>query len=124
MPYLTRRLPFRPLLLRLCLVQGLGLLLTLVAFAQAQQTYYVSPSGNDANACATAKQRATSAKRTLQAGCTCLAPGDTLVVEDGQFHEQIASVANEESPTPCIPPAGLSPTQRTTIRAARPHQPL
>src|SRR5262245_57912436 len=90
--------------------------------AGAQQTYYVSPSGNDANACQSARNRATSAKRTLQAGCTCLAPGDTLVVEDGQYHEQIASSANEESPTPCIPPAGLSPTQRTTIRAARPHQ--
>jgi parallel beta-helix repeat protein len=49
-------------------------------------TYYVSPSGTDANSCAAAQSTtASSQKLTISSGVACLAPGDTLYIHGGRY---------------------------------------
>lgn len=58
-------------------------------------TYYVNKAGSDGNSCATA-QSATDADAKLtiagaSGGMSCLAAGDTLLVGDGTYDEELAS---------------------------------
>jgi parallel beta-helix repeat protein len=55
-------------------------------------TYYVAPTGNDANTCAQA-QNTTSPKRTIASGLTCLVAGDILYLRGGTYGEKIDSNA-------------------------------
>ena len=50
-------------------------------------TYYVAPTGNDANTCTQAKSASTP-KKTIQTGVTCLVGGDTLIVKAGTYINQ------------------------------------
>src|SRR5262249_25027163 len=50
--------------------------------------YYVSTSGNDANSCATAQGKSTSAKRHIASGIQCLSAGDTLRIQAGTYTDQ------------------------------------
>jgi Right handed beta helix region len=52
-------------------------------------TRYVSPRGNDMNACATSQAPGASAKRTIDAGVACMAGGDTLIIEAGTYAETL-----------------------------------
>lgn len=60
------------------------------AFAE---TYWVGKSGSDANACATADgptdPGAANRKLTIASGIGCLSSGDTLIIGDGVYAEQI-----------------------------------
>jgi hypothetical protein len=47
-------------------------------------TYYVAPTGSNANSCTNA-QNALTAKQTIQGGLACLSPGSTLVIRDGTY---------------------------------------
>lgn len=84
------------------------------------QTYYVSPQGQNTNTCASAKRGGSAAKRSLNgadAGIACLHAGDTLIVEDGTYAEQISDTLDSEHPGTTRPPAG-TPGAYTTIKAA------
>lgn len=53
-------------------------------------TYYVGKSGSNANSCATAtSSTAGNRKLTIAAGISCLSSGDTLVIGDGTYTENI-----------------------------------
>jgi hypothetical protein len=55
-------------------------------------TYFVSKTGSNGNSCATAQSGGSSGKLTLNGstgGISCLSAGDTLVVQDGVYNEQI-----------------------------------
>jgi hypothetical protein len=54
-------------------------------------TYYVSKSGSNNNSC-TAAQSSGSARGTINAGLSCLAAGDTLLIRGGTYDERITSV--------------------------------
>jgi fibronectin type 3 domain-containing protein len=69
-------------------------------------TYYVATTGSDSNSC-TAARNLSTAKRTITAGMTCLASGDTLEVKGGTYNENL--VINV--------PSGTA-SAYTTIRAA------
>ena len=47
-------------------------------------TYYVAPTGNDANTCTQAKTTS-SPKKTIPAGVKCLVGGDTLIIKAGKY---------------------------------------
>jgi hypothetical protein len=96
----------------LYLLCALLLLLALPPCAQSA-TYTVSQEhGDDAAACGSAP------KRTVNAGISCLQPGDTLEIQAGTYAEQIADVDDREHPGTRRPPNGLSWEQATIIRAA------
>jgi hypothetical protein len=84
-------------------------------------TYYTAPGGNDSHTCAQAQSFAT-ARATLQGGIQCLASGDTLLLGDGTYHEQISDVVDDEHPGTTRPPAGLSWEHPTVIRAQHLHK--
>ena len=71
--------------------QALIFVALLPGFVQAA-TYYVGTSGNDdLNSCETAKSAAAvDRKRTINGGIGCLNGGDTLVVGNGTYIEQIS----------------------------------
>lgn len=97
------------------------LLCLLTSPAWAAQTYHVAKDGNNSRTCEQARSQATP-RLTIQQGIACLAGGDTLILGDGVFHEQIADTAGEEQPGAIRPPAGLSWNQPTTIKAAHPRK--
>jgi Right handed beta helix region/Bacterial Ig domain len=86
-------------------------------------TRYVSPAGNDANSCTTSQAPGASAKRTLngaQGAIPCMQAGDTLVLQNGVWNEQLSDYDDEEHPGAKRPPSGLSWSQPTTIKAEQP----
>ena len=105
------------------------LLLPTLALAQparprpraAPATYYVSPQGSPMHTCQQATSPSTP-RQTVNQGLACLAGGDTLMLGDGVYHEQIADVAGDETPNTIRPPSGLSWSQPTTIKAANPRK--
>src|SRR3989338_2080308 len=60
--------------------------------APSTQTYYISPSGNDSNSCATAQSISTP-KKTLSSGFSCLTPGATLILRNGSY-SSISGIPN------------------------------
>jgi hypothetical protein len=61
-------------------------------------SYWVSKSGNDANACTlSTTPLAATAKLTINGGITCLSAGKTLYVRAGTYDEGISSVPNGTS---------------------------
>lgn len=70
------------------------------------KSYYVSKSGNDSNSC-TAARKSTAPKKTISNALGCLVGGDTLWIGDGVYSEFLKGKI----------PAGISTSQRTTIRA-------
>ncbi len=71
-------------------------------------TYYTATTGNDSNTCSQA-QSVSTPKLTVAGGLSCLASGDTLIVEDGTYAEGIEKDAI---------PSGVDASNRTTVRAA------
>ena len=55
----------------------------LPALASAQETFFVSPSGDDL-----AEGSVRAPWRTVRVACTRLSPGDTLVIEDGEYLDE------------------------------------
>ena len=55
----------------------------LPALASAQETFFVSPSGDDL-----AEGSVSAPWRTVRVACTRLSPGDTLVIEDGEYLDE------------------------------------
>jgi parallel beta-helix repeat protein len=65
---------------------GLVAAIVLLATYADAATYYVSPSGNDANSCTSAQSTiAANQKATVSAGVACLAAGDTLLIHGGTY---------------------------------------
>jgi hypothetical protein len=65
-------------------------LLAALSFAGAAQaaTYYVATTGSNGYACAQAQNQSTP-KQTIQAGVSCLASGDTLIVKAGTYTSNV-----------------------------------
>jgi len=79
---------------RLSWCMGLAALMAIAAPGSARAaSYYVSTSGNDSNACSTA-QSASTAKKTIQSGLSCLQPGDTLILRSGTYSGSGNSLSN------------------------------
>ena len=55
----------------------------LPALASAQETFFVSPSGDDL-----AEGSVRAPWRTVRVACTRLSPGDTLIIEDGEYLDE------------------------------------
>jgi len=85
---------------------GWGLLL--VAGSADAATYYVATTGEDSRSCSEAQNVATP-RRTPEAGITCLASGDTLLLRGGVYELLTYNV---------YPPAGTSWSTATTIASA------
>jgi Right handed beta helix region/Bacterial Ig domain len=86
-------------------------------------TRYVSPAGNDANSCTTSQAPGASAKRTLNAAngaIACMQAGDTLILQNGVWNEQLSDYDDQEHPGAKRPPSGLSWDKPTTIKAEQP----
>ena len=64
----------------------------IASLAHAATTYYVAPTGNDANPCTLS-----SPCRTIAKGITKLTAGDTLYLRDGQYTDGQLSWANSPS---------------------------
>ncbi len=63
-----------------------GLFLALSAAPVHAATYFVSPSGNDANSCESAQSTDPhQQKLTIASSVTCLVPGDTLFIHGGTY---------------------------------------
>lgn len=61
-------------------------------------TYYTDKAGSDANNCATATSSApANGKLTIAAGLACLSPGDTLMIGDGTYAEELTSIVSSTS---------------------------
>lgn len=59
-------------------------------------TYYVSPSGNDNNSCATSTSTSpTSQKLTIGAAIPCLTAGDTLLIHGGTYNGDKNTIDSE-----------------------------
>ncbi len=56
-------------------------------------TYYVSPTGSDANTC-TSAQSSLSPKKTFASAFTCLVPGSTLYLLDGIYSDSMTNIPN------------------------------
>jgi Right handed beta helix region/Bacterial Ig domain len=99
-------------------------LLVLLFPAQAwAATRYVSPQGNDSNSCATSQAPGASAKRTLngaQGAMLCMQAGDTLVLQNGVWNEQLSDYDDQEHPGAKRPPNGLSWDKPTILKAEQP----
>jgi Right handed beta helix region len=84
-------------------------------------TYYVAPGGSNANSCETARTNAvSSAKATMNGstgGISCLHSGETLVLKDGIYKEQLADSASGEHLGTTRPPSGTSWSAPTIITA-------
>ena len=80
--------------------------LVLVPALANAATYYVAKTGSNSNSCAQAASPG-SAKLTVAAGLACLSGGDTLIVGDGTYNEQIFRQI----------PSGTA-AARTTLKAA------
>jgi hypothetical protein len=84
----------------------------------AAVVYHVTKGGNDSHSCMQA-QNAATAKLTVNAGISCMAGGDTLVIGDGTYSESIGDTSGE-TPGAVRPPSGLSWDQPTVLQAAHP----
>jgi hypothetical protein len=64
---------------------------TIVPILAHGGTYYVAKTGSDNNSCSSAKSQSTP-KLTINAGVGCLSAGDTLIVANGTYTEQLLGV--------------------------------
>ena len=85
------------------------------------KTVYVATSGSDTHTCQQASSPS-APRQTVNAGIACLAGGDTLVIGDGTWHEQISDYDDREHPGAVRPPSGLSWEKPTIIKAANPRK--
>lgn len=75
------------------IIIGVFLAIALITQESWATTYYVGKSGNDANSCSTAQSStAGNRKLTIAAGVGCLSAGDTLIVGDGTYTEEISTI--------------------------------
>src|SRR5262245_35181053 len=72
-------------------------------------TYFVAKTGNNSNSCIQAQSR-TTPKLSIGAGIACMASGDTLMISDGTYNENISNTI----------PAG-SPSGSTILKAQNPN---
>jgi hypothetical protein len=80
----------RLLVLLLCYFSGLG-----SAWAT---TFYTDKSGSDANSCATAQSSTpANGKLTIGGGLGCLSAGDTLLIGDGTYAEELSAIISSTS---------------------------
>jgi parallel beta-helix repeat protein len=82
------------------------------------EIYYVSTTGSDAHSCGQS-QRLATAKKTISAGVSCPAAGDTLYVKGGTYNERLVldqsgdaregylTISNVPGETPVLDGAGL-----------------
>src|SRR5215510_16621861 len=75
--------------------------------------YYVSTSGNNANSCATAQGKGSSAKRNVSQALACLSPGDTLRIQAGTYTTPDDRINSARNPFP----GGSSPSAPTILEA-------
>jgi Right handed beta helix region/Bacterial Ig domain len=100
-----------------------NLLQQLIRVLQPRSTpsvFYVAPGGNNGTSCDGARNPATP-KQTINGasgGIACLASGDTLVLGDGLYPEQLGDYADDEHKGVTRPPSGSSWSAPTTIKAA------
>lgn len=93
-------------------------------------TFWVSKSGSNGNSCTAARSDncptgGSCAKLTLNniggnGGISCLAGGDTLIVQNGAYNEMLSDVPGIGGYT-VVPPSGSSFAAATTIRAETKH---
>ena len=106
----------------LALITALALVcLALFSTPGEPASVYVTNTGSDAHTCQQARNQATP-RRSVNAGIACLAAGDTLILGDGTYSEQLSDVVSGETPNTVRPPSGLSWSQPTTIKSANPRK--
>lgn len=101
------------------------LLLVILCLAQVSEavTRYVGKSGSNGNSCATSQSSAAgSRKLTINAGISCMAAGDTLIVGNGVYQEMLTDSGGYPGPVPAVrPPSGSSWGTATIIKAENIH---
>ena len=74
-------------------MQRLTIFISLILLPTAAHatTYYVAKTGSNTYTCGQAQSQST-AKQTISAGIACMAGGDTLIIGDGTYDEQVVSL--------------------------------